>query len=558
MEFIKAHQERYQQIAKLHQHLPELYIDLQIKYETQQQEILHQKEEIIEYKCKANYWETQFSTLKSREESLRLEMEELKAVLKKRERQLFGKRSEKSVRKLNEATLNQRQPEPKKKRGQQEGAKGHGRRDYSQLPTVEEVVSIVDAHCPCCKLPYQELSSTEDSEIIDMIDVKAYRRCIYRKNYKRRCQCPQNADPQLISAPVTEKLIPKSKLGVSIWAHILLQKYEYQQPLNRTLEQLSHYGLALSSGTMTDGLQRLLPLFIPVFDAIVERSLLAQHWHADETGWKVFEKLEGKNNHRWYLWIFHNTQTVVYKMSPTRSSQVLVDHFGKDHRGGTLNVDRYSAYKAIAKAGLFILAFCWAHVRRDFLEHAKGYPHCEDWGLAWVERIGHLYHLNNQRLAHHEKSKRFKEHQAALKKAVDVMQEEIKQQREDKSLLPSQTKLLKSLEAHWEGLTLFVDRPDIPMDNNLAERGLRSSVVGRKNYYGSGSVWSANLAAAMLTIFKTVKLHGVNPHTWLLAYLHECAMHGGVPPDNIMHYLPWNMPPELKTRFSEPPKHEGH
>jgi len=60
----------------------------------------------------------------------------------------------------------------------------------------------------------------------------------------------------------------------------------------------------------------------------------------------------------------------------------------------------------------------------------------------------------------------------------------------------------------------------------------------------------------MFTIFKTLKLHTVNPHTWLLAYLQECAMHGGSPPDDVGHYLPWEMSDTLKQRFSEPPKHE--
>jgi len=361
---------------------------------------------------------------------------------------------------------------------------------------------------------------------------------------------------------VTEKVIPKSKLGVSIWVKLLLEKYAYQQPINRVLEQLAQYGLLLSAGTVTDGFKRLLPLLTPIYDAIVEQSVSAHHWHADETGWKVFEAIEGKKNHRWYLWIFHNQETVVYKMSPWRSSQVLLEHFGEDHEGGTLNVDRYSAYKAIAKKGLFVLAFCWAHVRRDFLDYAKGRPHREAWALAWVDQIAGLYHLNKQRLQYPEKSKPFQRAQADLDKALKKMHKEALKQLQPKesndttNLLPSQKKLLKSLLTHWEGLSIFADQPEIPMDNNLAERGLRSSVVGRKNYYGSGAVWSSQLAAALFTIIKTLKLHSVNPHTWLLAYLHECAMHGGSPPDNLQRYLPWQMSGESKQRFSESPKYE--
>jgi hypothetical protein len=202
-----------------------------------------------------------------------------------------------------------------------------------------------------------------------MINVKPYRRIIRRKRYKRHCECKKNPDPGIITPPPSERLIPKSRLGISIWAYVLLRKFEYQHPLYRTLAELSGNGLSLAKGTITDGFQRLLALFIPIYDAIVEYSVAAKHWHADETSWKVFESVEGKKNNNWFLWVFHNTETVIYKIEKTRSSKVLLNHFGSEHQGGILNVDRYSAYKVIAKSGLFMLAFCWAHVRRDFLNY---------------------------------------------------------------------------------------------------------------------------------------------------------------------------------------------
>ena len=123
--------------------------------------------------------------------------------------------------------------------------------------------------------------------------------------------------------------------------------------------------------------------------------------------------------------------------------------------------------------------------------------------------------------------------------------------------MPSAKKLLKSLNKHWGGLTIFVDRPEIPMDNNTAERGLRSSVVGRKNYSGSGSIWSAELTAALFTLFKTLKLWKINVHTWLLAYFHECALIGGMPPENINKFLPWEMTEEKRLLLLKPPEHKN-
>ncbi len=535
----------------LHARLAELYSDLQSRHKAQ-------KIEMIEYKSKANYWEAQFGQLKTREAELINENEELKAKLRKREQQLFGRKSEKNTASP-EKNPNTTQPEkPKKKRGQQPGSVGHGRRDYNDLPTTEEVVSLAaeSACCPCCNLPYQELHGYETSEILEVIHVQAHRRVINRKRYKRNCRCKKNPDPQILLAPTADRLIPKSKLGISVWALLLVNKYEYQHPLYRTLKQLSNHGMSLSMGTVTDGMQKLLPMLTPIYDAITAHNLAADHWHADETGWKVFESKEGKANNRWFLWIFKNKESVVFKISDSRSSRVLIEHFGESHQGGILNVDRYAAYKVIKKSGLFVLAFCWAHVRRDFLNHAKGYPEQEQWGLMWVEKIANLYHINNQRIQHKSNSTLFLKHDKNLRSAIKEMKKSCDEEADDLMKPPSARKLLVSLNNHWFGLNVFVDHPEIPMDNNIAERELRGSVVGRKNYYGSGAIWSAQLAACMFTIFETLKIWNVNPHTWLLTYLYECAMHGGVPPDNIENYLPWKMPKETIIALSAPPEHQ--
>jgi transposase len=548
MNLIEEHAELKNQLNHLHKELCINYIDLQTRYKSQ-------KLELIEYKQKANYWEKRFEHLKNHKLDLKQEIDELKSQLKKREQQLFGKKSEKSSKKSEgQGKYNS----PPRKRGQQKGSKGHGRRDYSHLPEVIEEVSLTNDCCPCCGLPYEELAGTEDSEILEVIDVRAYKRTIKRRKYKRSCTCEKNLDPQILTAPVVERLLPKSKLGISIWSLLLLAKYEYQQPLYRALKQLNGNGLSLAAGTVTDGKKKLLPFFTKVYDAIVSHSLKAKHWHADETGWKVFAELENKKNNRWYLWIFRNDKSVVYKIAPSRSSQVLIEHFGEDHPGGTLSVDRYSAYKTIAKNGLYILAFCWAHVRRDFLGYSKAYTDYEAWGLEWVALIDNLYHLNNKRLQYKEKSKSFRTHTKELKKALTKMEETRGKQLEDCMLLESSKKLLKSLKNHWDGLTIFVEHPTIPMDNNIAERGLRPCVVGRKNYYGSGSVWSSELSASLFTIFETLKLWEVNVHTWLLAYLQECAMLGGNAPDQIDKFLPWFMTDKQRRLFAEPPKHTYH
>ena len=66
--------------------------------------------------------------------------------------------------------------------------------------------------------------------------------------------------------------------------------------------------------------------------------------------------------------------------------------------------------------------------------------------------------------------------------------------------------VLASLQEHWTGLTRFLDDLRIPLDNNASERRVRGPALGRKNYYGSGALWSGRLAAMLFSFFATLGL----------------------------------------------------
>ena len=222
--------------------------------------------------------------------------------------------------------------------------------------------------------------------------------------------------------------------------------------------------------------------------------------------------------------------------------------------------DRYRAYKCLAKAcDDLILAFCWAHVRRDFLKAARSWPELTSWMFTWVEDIRELYRLNAARLEAWDETLpldlqplAFTDRHQALETKLSQMQACCEAQLQEPTLHLATQKVLSSLHNHWAGLTVFVGRPEVAMDNNTAERTLRNPVVGRKNYYGSGSVWSAHLAARMFSVLQTVLLWGLNPHHWLSAFLQACADHSGTCPPDLRAFLPWQMTPERREELTRP------
>ena len=357
---------------------------------------------------------------------------------------------------------------------------------------------------------------------------------------------------------------------MSFWVGITLGKYHYGQPVNRLLEDLRDQSLPISAGTVAGGLRAIAPLFEPIMEALYCRQMTEKIFHNDETRWPVFVLVEGKRGTRWVLWVSRSTSVVYYNVDPSRSAAVPGAHFvGMLHDVIIIVCDRYSAYKKLARlSGRILLAFCWAHVRRDFLDAGRGMHELQAWAMEWKERIATLYQLNALRLEHwqpnlplDQQSAEFQSRQCALQDSLQSVHNEATRlakpdtsNKEDKSSSKTasvplaqrvaqeqQRKIAQSLLNHWPGLALFLTHPEVPMDNNLGENSLRGPAVGRKNYYGSGSIWSAELAATLFSILQTLELWGIPLRHWLTTYLQACAENGGKAPSDINAFLPWSL-----------------
>lgn len=513
------------------------------------------RREVAELRQEAGYWKGMFAQAKRKNEKLQNEIDELRAENRQLKDKLYGTKSEKkSSQDRSNQLEDSSQPHsgPKRSRGHQPNTPGPRRRDHSHLPVVEEPVELPDDQCRCsqCGKLREEMTETEDSELIE-IDIRAYRRRIRRKRYRSICDCPEI--PRTLTAPAAPKLIPKGRYGISVWVHVLLDKFASYRATANLIEQLKLYGLDLPPGTVTEGLKRLVPLLEPIYQALRERNGRSVYRQADETRWPVFVEVEGKKGHRWWLWAFLGEDTVVFRIASSRGHEVPQGHYPEDIRA-FLMVDRYSAYKAMlqVKSGVVVLVFCWAHVRRDFIAVGKGWPELVDWALAWLRRIREIYRLNRERLQYDPQTSAFEEHSTALREAVDGMSKQATDELADPKLREPCRKALQSLQSHWSGLTVFVDDPKIPMDNNASERTVRGPAMGRKNYYGSGSLWSVSLAATMFSILATLKRWNLNPLRWLTWYLESCAAAGGKPPSEIESFLPWNLSDQRREELTGP------
>ena len=180
--------------------------------------------------------------LKEQLQAARAKLKELRQRLRERWARRRGSEQRSRIAGGSEAAA------PLRSRGQQRGAVGHGRRQYAHLPVLVDThdVDPDQRRCPACGEQYHGHGS-EDSKRLE-IEVRAYRRVIKRRRYRRNCRC---AAPKLVTAPAPPRLIAHGILGISIWVTVLIDKYLLYRPTYRLLADLRAHGLDLAHGTVT-------------------------------------------------------------------------------------------------------------------------------------------------------------------------------------------------------------------------------------------------------------------------------------------------------------------
>jgi transposase len=449
--------------------------------------------------------------------------------------------------------------DPTRKRGQQSGSKGHGRRDYSHLETQDVYHDVAEDQkvCPCCGRDYS-LFGDETCEQIDWI-VKIIRVVHHRLKYRRNCDCDV---PGVVVMPPLPKAIAKGRFTSRFLARLCIEKFSFSTPVNRIAQSLALVGADFSTGTLTGSLKAVSVLLEPLDLAVRARNAQADHLHVDETSWSVFEALEGRDSNRWWLWVFVGPDTTVFRIEPSRSIKPLNDHLGivgsklPEGRRVIVSSDFFTVYQSLnANVEGFDSLWCWAHIRRYFIRPGDAHKELRQWRDEWLVRIGALYGAHG---AISEAQPGSQQHAAALESFEAVLNDMDvvrKQQAQNDNLHEAARKALATLDNEWDGLVAHKDHIGLPLDNNAAERALRKPVVGRKNYSGSGAAWSAELASRCWTITTTAQHWNLNPLTYLTAYLDACADNNSKPlvGEDLTRFLPWTASEQDLASWREPP-----
>ena len=437
-------------------------------------------------------------------------------------RQLFGKKSEKTVSDLNSNQLSfdgfdgvsATALEPEKT------ISAHTRRkpnrngqDKIKLPSDLPVVTIVldlpedQKVCQETGVPLVKIGE-EITHRLSFTPGSYFIKEIIRPKYAH----PGQEEKGILTAALPESLLPKCRADDSFLADILVKKFADHLPLYRISEILSREGIEISRKLLSQWVVRSGIALAPLYNEMLKQILKKGNIFVDETPVNVLDNNKVRIGYMWVIVGGHDSDPAyrIYGFSD-RHYENLFKMIG-NYRGG-LHSDKYGAYQELAERKQIIWFPCWAHIRRKFFEATAGNSDFRKWVLRKIRYLFMLEKVGWARTAE-ERLKIRQEKEAPI---IDELKKKILDRLGDPRLLPK-SKFREAL-AYFVGLIPYMKNYTAHafarLDNNVAERAVRPLAIGRKNWLFFGSNEGGQSAAVILSLVQTCRGLGINPRDYL-------------------------------------------
>jgi transposase len=481
----------------------------------------------------------------------------LQLVIAKMKREMFGPRSERSQRLIEQMELQLEElaaglgEDAAKLEAASVEVRGFTRhkatrRDFPDYLPRRRIVHPMPASCPCCGGARLSKIGEDVTETLDVVP----RQWFVTEHVREKFSC--RSCETITQPPAPFHAIARGFAGPSLLAMILVEKYANHQPLNRQSEQYAREGIELSVSTMADHVGACAAALMPLYELIKAHVFAAERIHGDDTTVPVLAKVKCRTGR---LWTYVRDDqpfggaaapAAVFFYSPDRGGEHPERHLAG--YAGILQADAYAGfntvYKPERKPGPIREAACWAHARRKFFELAdiaskargKTSPVISPIAFEAVQKIDAVFTLEREinGLSPAERVAARRNDVAPL--ANDLIAW-LKRERAKLSRHNDVAKAMDYMLKRIDAFTRFLDDGRICLSNNAAERALRGIALGRKSWLFAGSDRGGERAAIMLTLIQTAKLNNVDPQAWLADVLARIADHKIT---DLAALLPWN------------------
>jgi transposase len=406
----------------------------------------------------------------------------------------------------------------------------------------ERVVIPGPATCPCCNGKLAKLGEdvTETLEVIP-------RQWKVIQIVRERFTC--RACETISQVPAPFHVIPRGRAGPELLAMILEAKFGQHLPLNRQSETYAREGIDLDVSTLADWVGACTATLAPLVALIRDHMLAAERIHGDDTTVPVLAKTRTTTGRLWtYVRDdrpagFTTPPAVWFAYSEDRKGEHPQRHL-KDFKGA-LQADAYAGLHHLYGSGTIYEVSCWAHARRKF--HDIHVVHASPTTTEAIARIGALYGIEEQ-IRGKPVDIRRAVRQDRARPLLDDLHHWMEKTLASLSTKSETAGAIRYALSRWRALTRYVDDGLLEIDNNAAERSLRSVVMGRKNYLFLGSDSGGQRAASLYSLIATAKLNGIDPAFYLRTVLARIPEH---PINRIEELLAWNVAASLRTDSSQ-------
>jgi transposase len=485
----------------------------------------------------------------------------------KLQRQLYGSRSERASRLLDQAELQFEELEISATEdeiaAEMAVAKtttvaGFTRKRPARQPFLahlprERVIVPGPTTCDCCGGTRLRKMGETITETLESIPRQW--KVIQHVREKFTCR-----DCETISqAPAPFHVIPRGWAGPSLLAMIVFEKFGQHQPLNRQAERYAREGVPLSLSTLADQVGACCAVLEPILRRIETYVFAAERLHGDDTTVPVLAKGKTATGR---CWVYVRDDAPFAGRAPPAA----MFYYSRDRAGehpqmhlanyaGILQADAYGGYAKLyepdRKPGPILEAGCWVHARRKFFELADLAKHAHrkaegknptpisPLALGAVQRIDALFEIE-QSINGQSAEQRLAVRQELSAPLVVNLESWMREQRTKLSRSNDVARAMDYMLKRWPAFTRFLEDGRICLSNNAAERAIRGIALGRKSWLFAGSDRGGQRAAAMYSIIVTCKLNDVDPQAWLADVLARIADH---PAHRIDELLPWNWQP---------------
>ena len=471
----------------------------------------------------------------------------LQLVIAKMKREMFGPRSERSQRLLDQLELQLEElaaaAGEDEAKAEASGVQVQGftrrkatRRNFPDHLPRRRIVHPAPSSCPCC-------GGTGDA------------RCHPAPMVRDRACAGEVQLPLLRDDLAAAASVPRDRPGLrwtSLLAMMLVEKYANHQPLNRQSEQYAREGIELSVSTMADHVGACAATLLPLYELIKAHVFAAERIHGDDTTVPVLAKGHCRTGR---IWTYVRDDRPFGGTDPPAavffySSDRTAIHPERHLTGycGILQADAYAGFKALyapdREPGPMTEAGCWAHARRklfglaDIAAQARSQKQTAISPIAFeaVAKFDAIFMLErsiNGLSPEARVAARRKDVAPLVHDLIDWMKRERSKLSRHNEVAKAMDYMLKRIDV----FTRFLEDGRVCLSNNAAERVLRGIALGRKSWLFAGSDRGGERAAIMLTLIHTAKLNDVDPQAWFADVLARIADHKIT---DLAALLPWN------------------